>query len=88
MMMGNLALYELGNEYVEALDYVTDPENEVDEQTMLDTLEGLGGELEAKAVNVIKYQQNLTATVEAIKEAEQKMAARRWRLRRGGSVSM
>ncbi len=42
-----------------------------------DTLEGLTGELEDKAVNVAKFIRNMETTANAIKKAEVEMAKRR-----------
>lgn len=73
--MSNLSLYQLSTDYLYALDFLTDPENEVDSQTIADTLESLG--LEDKAINVAKFLRNMEATAEAIKAAETEMAKRR-----------
>lgn len=69
------ALYELARQYHDDAAKLEDLD--LDPQTVADTLEGMGGELEVKAVNVIYFCQNLAATAAAIKEAETKMAARR-----------
>ena len=69
------ALYELAAEYRADAEKLADMD--LDEQTLADTLEGLGGELEVKAQNVIMFTRNLEATAAAIKEAEAQMAARR-----------
>lgn len=53
---------------------------EADEQCVKDTLEGLQGDLEVKATNVIMFARNLESTALAIKEAETAMAARRKRI--------
>lgn len=71
----NITLYQLADEYVEALRAMA--EMELDEQTVADTLEGLSGELQVKATNVAMFVRNLEATADAIKAAEQQMAARR-----------
>ena len=69
------ALYELAAEYRADAEKLADID--LDEQTLADTLEGLSGELEVKAQNVIMFTRNLEATAAAIKEAEAQMAARR-----------
>lgn len=69
------ALYVLAHEYREAAERLADLD--LDEQTIADTLESLGGELEAKAANVAMFARNLESTAAAIKEAEGQMAARR-----------
>jgi hypothetical protein len=75
--MQNLNLYQLSAKYIEALDFLTDPEMDLPIEAINDTLEGLSGGLEEKAVNVAKFLRNLEATAEAIKEAEADMAKRR-----------
>lgn len=69
------ALYELAREYRDAAETLADLD--LDEQTLADTLEGMSGELEVKAQNVIMFTRNLESTAAAIKEAEAQMAARR-----------
>jgi hypothetical protein len=69
------ALYEIAALYREDAAKLADLD--LDEQTLIDTLEGLSGELEVKAQNVVMFARNLEATAAAIKEAEAQMAARR-----------
>lgn len=69
------ALYELAQEYRAAAEKLADMD--IDDQTLSDTLEGMSGELEVKAQNVIMFCRNIEATACAIKEAEGQMAARR-----------
>lgn len=69
------ALYELAAEYRADAEKLADMD--LDEQTLADTLEGLSGELEVKAQNVVMFTRNLEATAAAIKDAESQMAARR-----------
>lgn len=71
----SLTLYQLSDMYLADLKRLEDMD--LDEQTMLDTLEGLSGELEVKATNVAAFCRNLEASAEAIKNAEAQMAARR-----------
>lgn len=73
----SVSLYQLSGEYMEALDYLTDPENDIDDQTLADTVEGLDGELSTKMTNVVKYARNLESTAKAMKEAEAAMRKRR-----------
>lgn len=75
--MNNLALYEISNNYLQALDFLTDPELDLPIEAINDTLEGLSWELEEKAVNVTKFLRNMEASAEAIKQAEEAMAKRR-----------
>ena len=75
--MNNLSLYELAEDYRQALDTLTDPENDLPAAVIADTMEGLQGTLEDKAVNVAKFFKNLEATAVAIRDAEQRMSQRR-----------
>ena len=71
--MNGLALYEVADVYLRALERLQDSEEQAT-QNMLDSLEGA---LEVKATNVAAYAQNLEAEVNAIQEAIDKMIARR-----------
>ncbi len=73
-------LFVLAQEYRAAADQMADLD--LDEQTVLDTLEGMSGDLEVKATNVAMFVRNLESTAVAIKEAEGQMAARRKALER------
>lgn len=75
--MNNLSLYQLSGSYLQALDFLTDPETDLPAEVINDTLEALGGELEDKAVNVAKFLRNMEAMAEAIKAAEESMEKRR-----------
>lgn len=75
--MNNLTLYEISQDYLQALEHFTDPEEDIPLEAAMDTLEGIEGQLQEKAVNVAKFMQNLDATAKAIREAEQQMAKRR-----------
>lgn len=75
--MTSLTLYELSQDYQQALDALTDPEADLPLDAVMDTLEGIQGQLQDKAVNVAKFMQNLDATAQAIRVAEQQMARRR-----------
>ncbi|MGZ5013148.1 MAG: siphovirus Gp157 family protein, partial [Methylobacter sp.] len=75
--MNRLSLYELSTNYLQALDFLTDPEMDLPIEAVNDTLEALGGELEDKAINVAKFFRNMEATAAAIKSAEADMAKRR-----------
>ncbi len=75
--MTQLALYELSHNYLQALAFLTDPDNELPDDVIADTLEALSCEWEDKAINVAKFMRNLEVTALAMKEAEQQMASRR-----------
>lgn len=69
------ALYVLSAEYREAAEKLADLE--LPPEVIADTLEGMSGDLEVKALNVAMFSRNLDVTAVAIKEAEKQMAARR-----------
>lgn len=73
--MTALTLYEIAKEHRADLDKLA--ELDLDEQTLTDTLDGMGGELQVKAQSVACFIRNLEATAAQIKEAEAQMAARR-----------
>lgn len=73
-------LYEISAAYRADVEKLSNLE--LDEETLADTLEGMSGELEEKAQNVVFFARNLEATAAAIKEAEAQMAARRKALER------
>jgi hypothetical protein len=75
--MSRLSLYQLSANYLQALDFLTDPDMDLPVEAVNDTLEALGGELEDKVINVAKFFRNMEATAEAIKSAEEDMAKRR-----------
>jgi hypothetical protein len=75
--MNNLSLYQLSGTYLQALDFLTDPEMDLPVEVINDTLDSLTCELEDKAINVAKFLKNMEATAEAIKNAEVEMAKRR-----------
>lgn len=74
-MATNLALYEIADEYLAAAEALSNLD--LDDQTIADTLEGLAGAVEVKSTNVALFVRNLEASADAIKAAEEKMAARR-----------
>jgi len=76
-MTHSLSLYQLSGNYLQALDFLTDPELNLPIEAVNDTLEGLSGELEDKAINVAKFIRNMETTVNGIKAAEKAMAKRR-----------
>jgi hypothetical protein len=59
-------LYQLTQNYTQALNFLTDPENEIDLQTALDTMESLDGELDDKLLNVGRFIASMEAEAEAI----------------------
>lgn len=69
------SLYELTGEYQEAFHAMIDAD--MDEQTINDTLEGLQGAIEEKGRNVAAFFIGLQGDVDAMKEAEKRIAIRR-----------
>lgn len=69
------ALYLIASEYKAAAEQLADLE--LPPEVVADTLEGLAGDLEVKAVSVAMFVRNLQATAAAIKQAEEEMANRR-----------
>lgn len=64
-------LYELTEEYRQLLDWMEDPE--MDQQTIQDTLEALGGEIEDKAEGYAKVIRQLEADAAALKAEAKRM---------------
>lgn len=76
MEMANLpALYQIADQYMADVAKLQDLD--LDAQTLADTLESMGGEIEAKATNVAMFVRNLESLAEQIKAAETQMANRR-----------
>ena len=77
--MNNLSLFEVSAEYNNALVSLYDMEQDgaINEQTFLDTMAGLEGELTEKAKRVGAYIRNTKAMALQIKDAEADMAKRR-----------
>lgn len=71
-----MKLYEIAQQYTSALESLYESD-ELDEQTIRDTLEGLEGELHAKMEAVAAMALNIEAHAAAIKNAEKRMADRR-----------
>lgn len=71
-----MKLYEITKQYNEALEILQE-NDDLDAQTIRDTLEGLEGELHAKIEAVAAMALNIEARAVAIKHAEKRMAERR-----------
>lgn len=71
------ALYEIRRDYLDALEALTDPANDIPPEAIADTLEGIEGQLQEKATHIAQFTRNLEAVADAIKEAETRMASRR-----------
>jgi hypothetical protein len=70
-----MKLYEISALYDKALNAFS--EMDIDEQTIHDTLEGIIGTFEEKAISVCSYIKNLEAEMKAMREYEISMQARR-----------
>lgn len=68
-------LYELSADYQALLEMAEDPET--DAETLTDTLEALGGEIEDKAESYAKVIRQLEAEMAGIKAEEERLADRR-----------
>lgn len=73
------ALFELAAEFRALADKLND--SELDAQTIADTLDGAGGDLEEKIINTAKYYRNVEADADKIEEAAKQMMARAKTLR-------
>ena len=81
-MNAPVTLYAIADTYLEAiatLEALQD-EGELDAQTVADTLEGIGGEFDAKAVAVGAYVRGLDAQVARLKAEENRLADMRKRV--------
>lgn len=72
-------LYALVSQYRELQELDTE---DIDEQTLADTLEGLGGEITVKATNVAYFSRNLEAFADTIEDAAKAMQDRAARFRK------
>lgn len=78
--MSNLTLHTLSTEYLQAMEYLTDPELNLPAEVIADTLEALAGTVEYKAINVVKFIQNLDVTVDALKEVIEEFELKKFRI--------
>jgi hypothetical protein len=69
------ALYELAVAHRADIEALSDLD--IDEQTFIDTMEGMSGDLETKAVSVVAFALSLEAQAKAIDEAIAKMQQRK-----------
>lgn len=70
-----MTLYELTDEYRTLLELAEDPE--VDPETLADTFEALGGEIEYKADGYARVMKQLEADAAALKAEEKRLCVRR-----------
>jgi exonuclease VII small subunit len=71
-----MKLYELKNEYLELSQMLADDENQIPEEALRDTLEGIAGEIEDKVLNIAAVIESFKAHADAIKKARDKMYKR------------
>ena len=74
-MQNTLRLYEIADNYLAALNDLAELK-ELPQEAIADTLEGLQGEFEDKALNVARYIRNLEAEASAIEDAKKRMETR------------
>lgn len=76
--MVGIALYRVADEYLRDLEALEKMEEagQLTAQSLADTLEGLSGDLEVKALNVMSYTRNLEAESQAIADALVEMQSR------------
>ncbi|MDE3023729.1 MAG: siphovirus Gp157 family protein [Pseudomonadota bacterium] len=72
-----ITLYEISTNFLDAMNFLSDPDNEIDNQTIADTMESLTGEFTDKALNVARYIASIEAEAQAIKEVEKRQEQRR-----------
>lgn len=70
-----MTLYEISSEYMELLAMMEDPD--ADLEIISDTLEAIGGELEAKADGYARVMHQMDADAKAIKAEEERLYKRR-----------
>ena len=70
-----MKLYELTEQYEALQEMMYDPD--IDEQTILDTMEGLWGEIEEKADNYAKIITGMKKDIETLKKEETRLLSRR-----------
>uniref|UniRef100_A0A6H2A4N9 Host-nuclease inhibitor protein n=1 Tax=viral metagenome TaxID=1070528 RepID=A0A6H2A4N9_9ZZZZ len=70
-----MRLYKLTEQYSQVLDMLNDTEADI--QCIKDTLEGLQGDIEDKAINIAKMIKSLDADIAAIKAEEERLYERR-----------
>ncbi len=72
------SLYLIATQYKQAAETLA--QLDLDEQTMADTLESIGGELEEKVINLAMMTRNLESSAEQIQQAAQAMNERAQKL--------
>lgn len=83
-MKPTIRLYELSDDYLDALDALADLDD-LPPEIVVNALDRLTGAWEDKALNVARYIRNLEAEAAAIEEAKKRMDARAKRIRNGAA---
>lgn len=71
----NTALYKISDRYLEAIHFFE--ENDLDDESVHNTLEGIEGEIEEKGINIASYIGNIEASAAAIDSAIKQMQTRK-----------
>lgn len=72
-----MTLYELQGEYELLLELAEDPDPEIDQQTILDTMEAIEGEIEVKADGYARVLRQLEHDAANLKAEEKRLYTRR-----------
>ena len=78
-------LFNLVGQYQQVYDMITDPE--IDEQVIVDTLEGLAGEISDSAAQLVPILNRLDMEIEACKKQQAEWTARR-KVRENGQARL
>ena len=78
-------LFNLVGQYQQVYDMITDPD--IDEQVVLDTLEGLAGEISDNAAQLVPILNRLDMEIEACKKQQAEWTARR-KVRENGQARL
>jgi hypothetical protein len=79
----SVSLYSIAADYAAAMNRLL--ESGLPDEVIKDTLDGMDGEVVAKARNVVAYMLNLEAEAAMIREAEIKMAERRGKIEKSAA---
>ena len=74
-----LSLFKISKEYKEKFDMLVDLSDQIDQETIKNTLESISTDVENKILNIAAFCKNLEREIEAMKEYEHSMKIRRER---------
>ena len=85
-----MKLYEIATAYWQALDFLTDPEQDIPLEAVNDTIEALEGDFDQKAVNIAAFARQMELEAEASRRLKMQWinAAAHWRTVQSGYASM